>query len=483
MSEKSNINLHLKIELSNGIHIKKLSVPEHILSKLKRTAVFQNPAYYQALKMRLPTWDKPRYIDCSDDTEDELVLPRGCLENVLTVISDFGGINEIKDNRESGAKIDVEFSGELKDEQKEARDALLRNECGVLSVGTGFGKTVIATSLIAERKINTLIIVNTHALLNQWKKAVKNFLSFDADSIGGGKEKLTGLIDIAVMQSLLKKKSDEKVNNEVSEVKELVKNYGMVIVDECHHISAFTFEQVLKSVGAKYVYGLTATPVRRDGHQPIIFMQCGSVRFKTDAKVLAAEHGFSHYLIPRFSSFAPIAVYDEKEKTVNHYYQAISESTARNALIVEDIKSAVSEGRSPLVLSERVEHINHLKTLLEGAAQNIIVITGKGSAKKKRTTLEKLNAVPSDERLIVLATGKYAGEGFDNPRLDTLFLTMPISWKGTLQQYAGRLHRQYEGKTEARIYDYIDFKIPMLEPYVAKKTEGLRFHRLYDEAE
>ena len=417
---KTNFNLNFKIELSDGVHIQKFGIPEHILSKLKRTAVFQNPAYYQALKMRLPTWDKPRYIDCSDETEDELILPRGCFEDISEMISELDGSFEIKDSRQNGTKIDVSFDGNLNDEQKEAQDSLLKSECGVLSAGTGFGKTVIATSVIAEKKVNTLIIVNTHALLNQWKKALKTFLNFDTGTIGGGKEKLTGQIDIAVMQSLLKKKSDEKANNDVAEVKGLVANYGMVIVDECHHISAFTFEQVLKSVKAKYIYGLTATPVRRDGHQPIIFMQCGKIRFKTDSKTLAAAHGFSHYLIPRFSSFMPIFPDDEKEKAIHDYYKAIVENEARNALICKDIKSAVAEGRNPLVLSERVEHIKHLKELLEGMAQNIILISG----------------------------------------------------QGTLQQYAGRLHRQYEGKTEVRIYDYIDFKIPMLERMWQRRLKG-----------
>ena len=342
---------------------------------------------------------------------------------------------------------------------------------GVLSAGTGFGKTVTSTALIANQNTSTLIIVHTQALLEQWKKAIKQFLDITPGIIAAGKDKSQGIIDIALIQSLI----DSDKATKTSEIKQLTHEYGMVIVDECHHTSAFTFESVLKSIPAKYVYGLTATPFRRDGHQPIIFMQCGPIRYSVDARQMNKQQDFSLYLIPRFTSFKPLS--NEKsveEMNITEIYSELCESSSRNEQIIEDITEAVLNGRTALVLSERISHISMLAEKLQAAAQNVIIITGKGTQKQKRELLERLSAVPDDETLIVLATGKYAGEGFDLPRLDTLFLAMPFSWKGTLSQYCGRLHRNYEGKTEVQIYDYIDFRVPVLERMYHKRLKGYK---------
>ena len=461
----------VKISFDSQIHIQKHGITERALGAFRRLAVFSNPDFYKAECMRLPVWNKPRYIDCSKESQDELILPRGCLEEIKCCLDNLKVKYEISDNRIKGTTQNFSFNGTLKDNQPEALKALLAHDMGILSAGTGFGKTVTSTALIAKRNTSTLIIVHTQALLEQWKKAVKQFLDITPGIIAAGKDKSQGIIDIALIQSLI----DSDKTTKTSEVKQLAHEYGMVIVDECHHISAFSFESVLKSIPAKYVYGLTATPIRRDGHQPIIFMQCGPIRYSVDTRQMNKQQDFSHYLIPRFTSFKPLS--NEKpveEMNITDIYSELCESSSRNEQIIEDIKEAVLNERTALVLSERITHISMLAEKLQDAAQNVIIITGKGTQKQKRELLEKLSAVPDDETLIVLATGKYAGEGFDVPRLDTLFLAMPFSWKGTLSQYCGRLHRNYEGKTEVQIYDYIDFRVPVLERMYHKRLKGYK---------
>ena len=461
----------VKISFDSQIHIQKHGISERALGAFRRLAVFSNPDFYKAERMRLPVWNKPRYIDCSKESQDELVLPRGWLEEIKCCLDNLKVKYEISDTCIKGTTQNFSFNGTLKDNQPEALKALLAHDMGILSAGTGFGKTVISTDLIASRNTSTLIIVHTQTLLEQWKKAIKSFLDITPGIIAAGKDKSQGLIDIALIQSLI----DSDKATKTSEIKQLTHEYGMVIVDECHHISAFTFESVLKSIPAKYVYGLTATPIRRDGHQPIIFMQCGPIRYSIDTRQMNKQQDFYHYLIPRFTSFKPLSnEVPVEEMNITDIYSEVCESISRNEQIIEDIKEAVLKGRTALVLSERVTHISMLAEKLQGAAQNVIIITGKGTQKQKRELLEKLSAVPDDETLIVLATGKYAGEGFDVPRLDTLFIAMPFSWKGTLSQYCGRLHRNYEGKTKVQIYDYIDFRVPVLERMYHKRLKGYK---------
>ena len=417
--------------------------------------------------MRLPLYNIPRYIDCSGETEDALLLPRGNLGYIQKLLNDCNTFYEITDEREKGIGIDVDFTAELYEEQKEALQALLKSDIGILSAGTGFGKTVTAAALIAKRKTNTIILVQTHTLLEQWKKAIKRFLNYEAGTIAAGKDMSTGIIDIAIIKSLTEKNSDAvKLRRHI---------YGMLIVDECHHVSAFGTETLVKSFRAKYVYGLTATPVRRDGRQKIIFMQCGQILYATTAKQMNRVQNFEHYFIPRFTSFHIAA--DNQANTqpsIQNYYSEMVKAEARNILIMSDVKAAVKEGRTPLVLSDRIEHLKLLKECLKDAAANVIMITGKGTQKEKKEQLEVLSKVPASESLIVLATGKYAGEGFDNPRLDTLTLAMPFSWKGTLAQYCGRLHRNFAGKEEVLIYDYVDFRVPAFDRMYRNRLKGYK---------
>ena len=292
---QSDFSDTVRIVLSNCVQISKKGSSEKALGVLRRTAVFLNPEYFKNLRMHLPLYNIPRYIDCSKENDDYLLLPRGNLPKVIEKLEEANAKYEITDKRETGQKIDFQFTGKLYDEQKGALKALLKEDVGILSAGTGFGKTVVASALIAERNVNTLILVQSHALLEQWKKAIKQFLDITPGTIAAGKNKSTGIVDIAIVNSLIEKGSDE--------LRPRSYKYGMLIVDECHHVSAFSTENLVASFKAKYVYGLTATPIRRDGHQKIIFYQCGSVLYSTTTKQMNAAQDFAHYFIPRFSSF------------------------------------------------------------------------------------------------------------------------------------------------------------------------------------
>ena len=464
---QSDFPATVKIVLSNYVQISTNGISEKALGVLRRTAVFLNPEYFKNLRMHLPLYNIPRYIDCSKENDDYLLVPRGNLSKVIEKIEEANAKYEITDERETGQEIYLHFNAELYNEQKDALKALLKEDIGILSAGTGFGKTVVASSLIAERKTNTLILVQSHALLEQWKKAIKQFLEFTPGTIAAGKDKSTGIVDIAIVNSLIEKGSDE--------VKPRSFKYGMLIVDECHHVSAFSTENLVASFNAKYVCGLTATPIRRDGHQKIIFYQCGSVLYSTTTKQMNAVQNFAHYFIPRFSSFHYIPELtdsDSKNPSINQYYEKLISNSVRNELIIEDVKNAVKAARTPLVLSERIEHLNLLYKQLADSAKNVIFITGRGTQKQKNEILEKLRTVSSDESLIILATGKYAGEGFDYPRIDTLMLAMPFSWKGTLAQYCGRLHRNFAGKNEVQIFDYVDYRIPVFDRMYQNRLKG-----------
>ena len=464
---------------ANMIYIPANGFAPRVRNQLLRLAAFRNPDFYKSQAMRLPIYDKPRIICAAEERDGYLALPRCCEPDLIELLETAGASYEIEDKTFGGNGIQVRFKGELLPEQIPAAEALLAHDNGILSATTAFGKTVIAAYQIGQRKVNTLVLVHTQALLNQWKKALSEFLEINETlpelpkkrgrkkersligQLGGSKNNLSGFVDIAIMQSLISG----------VEVRELVKDYGMVIVDECHHVSAVSFEQVLKEVNAKYVYGLTATPARQDGHQPIIHMQCGPIRYQVDAKVQAKKRPFDHAVIPKFTSFTQ-PVTDEAPWKITDAYAAMQVNKERNNKIVVDVLTAVTEGRTPIVLTERYDHAKLLADILREKSKNVVLLSGKGTAKEKRETLQGLSQIPAGEPLILVATGRYVGEGFDLPRLDTLFLAMPVSWKGTLAQYAGRLHRNYEGKQEVLIYDYVDIRVPMLERMYHKRLSG-----------
>ena len=474
---KNDFPIIMSVVRANMLYVPTADLSAKAKNRIKRLAAFRNPDFYRAQAMRFPIYDKPRIICTADITDEYIAIPRGCEDALCQLFDETGVCYSIEDKTNSGKVIPVAFHGELREEQQPAADALLSQSTGVLSATTAFGKTVVASYMIGQRKTNTLILVHTQALMAQWKRSLESFLNFDMEPpeekrgrgrrkawspvgiLGAGKDTTHGVIDIALMQSL--------VNSD--EVKELVRDYGMVIVDECHHISAVNFEMILKYANAKYVYGLTATPTRQDGHHPIIFMQCGAIRYRVDAKEQAEKRGFEHYLIPRFTN----THYPSEEKTsITDIYRKLSENEMRNSMIVSDVAEALKAGRNPIVLTERREHVSLLADRILNFCQNVIQLIGTSSARERRETMERLEAIPDDQPVVIVATGKYVGEGFDYPRLDTLFLALPIAWKGKVAQYAGRLHRYYRSKTEVQVYDYADIHIPVLERMYQKRVKS-----------
>lgn len=417
--------------------------------------------------MRLPTYDKQRIICCASVEAKHVVLPRGCLDDAIGLLESNGIHVKLADHRERGLEVQVRFLGTLRDDQRRAVEALKEHEFGVLAATTAFGKTVIAAALIAERRCNTLVLVHRRELLGQWVERLKQFLSLgknDLGVIGGGKRKPSGRVDVAVIQSLVRK----------GEVSDLIAGYGQLIVDECHHLSAQSFEQVARRSKARFVLGLSATVVRKDGRQPIIFMQCGPVRFRVDAKAQAERSCFEHRVQVRATDFQlPIQLQGQERVPMPQLYAALAADEARNELIFDDVLTALEAGRSPLVPTERRDHLESLHVRFEKFARNIVVLRG-GMGMRERRAAEARLRVPEPEERLVLSTGRFLGEGFDDSRLDTLFLVSPISWKGTLAQYVGRLHREHQGKSEVRVYDYVDANVPVLARMAARRRAGYK---------
>jgi superfamily II DNA or RNA helicase len=451
----------LTVTLANLIYFKKAQLPQTLANRLIRLAAFQNPAFYKAQAMRMSVWDKPRIIGCAENYPQHIALPRGCLEAALSLLRDNDIACELKDERFAGAPLDVAFVGTLRIDQETAVSAMLQHDAGVLCAPTAFGKTVTAAAIIARRGVNTLILVHRTELLKQWQERLQAFLGIGkgvVGTIGGGKAKSTGRIDIAVMQSLSRQ----------GEVNPLVEDYGQVIVDECHHVGAASFDAILKRTRAKYVLGLTATPIRRDGQQPIIFMQCGPMRH-TAATPAGAPQDLE--VIPQLR-FARIDL--PSEAGIQDVFRYLANDQDRTNAIAVEIQGALAQGRKVLVLTERTEHLDAIRAARDGYEPGPFVLHGRMSKKQRGALIGQLEALPSDAPRILLATGKLVGEGFDHPPLDTLVLAMPVSWKGTLQQYAGRLHREHASKTGVRIIDFVDTGHPALLRMWEKRQRGYR---------
>jgi superfamily II DNA or RNA helicase/very-short-patch-repair endonuclease len=456
----------LELTLANQIYIGKEVLPPALRNRLIRLAAFQNPEFYKAQAMRLSTYDKPRIIACAEDHPKHIGLPRGCLDDLLQTLSGLNIKTVVRDQRNPGQPLKATFQGELRPEQIVAAQAMLAQDTGVLAATTAFGKTVVAAWLIAKRGVNTLVLVHRRQLQQQWIERLSTFLGMPVrviGRIGGGRNKPTGLLDVGVTQSL--------VRNGV--VDDLVGNYGHLIVDECHHLSAQSFEQVARQARAKFVTGLSATVMRKDGHHPIIFMQCGPVRYRANSKERVAAHPFKHTVMVRPTDFRPLRPANPNVRQQFHeLYEELIADEERNQLICHDLIQTLREGRSPLVLTERNEHLNSLTKQLAPEVRHLVVLRG-GMRKKELDAISaRLAAIPADEARVILATGRYVGEGFDDARLDTLFLTLPVSWHGTIAQYVGRLHRLYDGKREVRVYDYADLNVPMLARMFDRRGRG-----------
>ena len=469
----------VRIILRDGVRVLREGLRPRLQNAIRRLAAYSNPDFYKKLKLGFSTLDVPRIVYCGYDDEEAIVLPRGCGEPLFNMLDDAGIQYDITDNRQEGRPLRVSFNGELFPEQSAAAGDLLSYENGVLNAATAFGKTVVGAYLIATRKVNALVLVHNVEIMNNWVKDLERFLTIDENlpsyttptgrvkfrkshigTFGSQSDKLTGLIDVAMITSLGK---DEDINP-------IVKNYGMVIMDECHHAAAYTSESVLRAITAKYVYGLTATMKRDDGQERKILMQIGPVRHRYTAKDRAKKQGIGHYVYPRFTRLVDVA----EKSSITDVLSLVAESEIRNLQIVSDAIDCIRIGRTPIVITKRKEHAARLYELLKDSAQHIFLLQGGGGSKARAELRERMAAVPKNETMLVVAIGQYIGEGFNYPRLDTLLLAMPISFENNVEQYAGRLNRDYEGKKDVIVFDYIDQYVPVLERMYNKRLRTYR---------
>lgn len=456
----------VEMVLGDQIYLANDALPPALRNRLLRLAAFQNPEFYRAQAMRLPVYDKPRIICCAELLSGHVALPRGCLDGVRAELAARSIRAVLRDERCGGVPFVASFQGELRPDQQVAAKAMLAHDTGVLAATTAFGKTVLAAWLIAQRGVNCLVLVHRQQLLEQWIERLSAFLNLPAKSIGrlgGGRRKLTGALDVALIQSFVRK----------GVVDDRLAHYGHLIVDECHHVPAHGFELVARRAKARYVTGLSATVVRKDGHHPIIFMQCGPVRHRVDAREQAAARPFSHEVLVRPTGFrAPGEPETDSRVEFQRLLHALVADDNRNRLICADVIKAVRAGRFPLVLTERTEHLQTLAAKLAAEVREVVTLQGGMGRKALCGALERLTGASGATGRVVVATGRFVGEGFDDARLDTLFLALPVSWQGTIAQYAGRLHRLYETKRSVQIYDYPDLDVPMLARMFDRRCRG-----------
>ena len=452
----------ITITLANHVYFDLSEIPSALAARLRRLASFSNPVFFKTQALRFSTHGIPRFISCARIEQGYLAIPRGCLDEALELLTENQIEVQLDDQRERGTKLKSTKSlVKLRKNQQAVVRAMSKHDAGILHAPTAFGKTVTAIGMITKRKANTLILVHSRQLLDQWKERLKSFLpDTDVGIIGGGKKKPTGVVDIATYQSLINKK-----DNTVSEI---VQDYGHVIVDECHHVSAPRFEMVLNEVRAKYVLGLTATPERQDGHQKIIFMAAGPIRHKVKS---TTEEKFEQQVVVHQLYDTPPRqlVHSEERPKISDAYRWIMENDQRTQRIISDVLACIQQSKHPIVLTERREHAETINAMLLDKEVDSVVLKGAMRASERKAVEEQL---PTAQ--VVVATGKYVGEGFDLPRLDTLFLAMPIAWKGSLAQYAGRIHRESDGKDRVTIYDYVDCSLPMLQRMFNKRELGYK---------
>lgn len=475
----SDVDGKLRIVIADKVYVEKTHMKPNLQNKIRRLAAYNNPEYFKKQAIGLPTLGIPRIAYSGEDTDQYISIPRGCLEKLCNNLKLSSIEYELEDKRNYGKRIDVAFAGKLYLEQKDASSHMLENDIGILSAATGFGKTVVGSYLIAERKVNTLILVHTNEIMQNWLTDLDRFLEINEDypqyttktgrirtrksligKLSGAHNSLTGIIDVAMVSSLGKGEN----------VKPYVKNYGMVIMDECHHGAADTIESVLSEVNARYVYGLTATVKREDGKDKTVMMHFGPVRYSFTAKDKSILQGIEHVLEPRFTPITSARI----KLTANEAYDIVVNSDIRNNIIAEDIEKNVMNGHTPIVLSKRKTQIEALFDKVKDKADHVLVLTGGKTQTERNNIREELNSIPPNESLIILATGQYIGEGFNCSRLDTLFLAMPIAWDGNVEQYTGRLNRSYEGKEKVTVVDYVDHHIDMFANMYNKRLRTYR---------
>lgn len=481
---KNDVEGKLHIILSNGIYVDNTNLKAAMQNRIRRMAAISNPVFYKNQAIGTSNYDTARWIYLGKDhLSGYIQIPRGLQDELWENIKQADIDYEMEDERQQGRKINVDFKGELRPEQDKALKELIRYDNGILHAATAFGKTVVSSAIIAQKKINTLIILESSALIEQWKEALEKFLNINEGlptyetktgrvrkrksligTLQGAHDSMTGIIDIAMAGSLCKKGKYHKMMNE----------YGLVLIDECHHSASETIANVLKEVKAKYVYGVTATPKRGDGLEKINYMLIGPIRYSYTAKEKAKEQGIQHLVYPRFTrTVLPRGVITDKMHP-NEAYEIIHNNDVRDEQIIEDVKNCVAAGRTPVVLSRYKDHSEKFYERLKSYADHVFLMTGNNSKKEHRKILEQMHQVDKNESLILIATGSLVGEGFDFPRLDTLFMATPVSFRGVVEQYAGRLNRDYAGKENVIIYDYVDNHIPMFNNMYMKRLKAYK---------
>lgn len=477
----ADVSGEMQIVLADQIYISTENLKPRLQNQIRRMAAFSNPAYFKNQAIGLSNYAQSRFIYLGADDNGYICIPRGILDQLKERCEQSGIAFRITDKRTAGRTIAVRFTGELRQNQKDAVNALLQHDCGILSAATAFGKTVTCSSMIAEKKVSTLIVLESSALVDQWEKALIKFLSIDEELpeyhtktgrvkkrksligvIQGSKDTSTGIIDIAMAGSLFKK----------GEPHPRLNAYGLVLVDECHHSASDTMSTVLKAVTAKHVYGATATPFRGDGLDKIVDMLLGPVRYRYTAREKSEEQGMAHLIIPRFTG--TVSPHGREKLHVNEAYDLIRNNDLRNRMILEDIRTCILNGRTPLVLTRFTEHAAILYEQAKEYADRVFLLTGKISKKEQKLLRAEMDAVVPDESVLLIATGQLIGEGFDYPRLDTLIMATPVAWKGIVEQYAGRLNREYPGKACVQIYDYIDSHIPVFDRMYTKRLRAYK---------
>ena len=481
---KNDVEGKLHIILANGIYVDNTNLNAAMQNRIRRMAAFSNPVFYKNQAIGTSNYDTARWIYLGKDhLSGYIQIPRGLQDELWENIKQADIDYEMEDERQQGRKINVDFKGELRPEQDKALKELIRYDNGILHAATAFGKTVVSSAIIAQKKINTLIILESSALIEQWKEALEKFLNINEGlptyetktgrvrkrksligTLQGAHDSMTGIIDIAMAGSLCKKGKNHKMMNE----------YGLVLIDECHHSASETIANVLKEVKAKYVYGVTATPKRGDGLEKINYMLIGPIRYSYTAKEKAKEQGIQHLVYPRFTRTVPPRGVITDKMHPNEAYEIIHNNDVRDEQIIEDVKNCVAAGRTPVVLSRYKDHSEKFYERLKGYADHVFLMTGNNSKKEHRKILEQMHQVDKNESLILIATGSLVGEGFDFPRLDTLFMATPVSFRGVVEQYAGRLNRDYAGKENVIIYDYVDNHIPMFNNMYMKRLKAYK---------
>ena len=472
----------VRIVLADRIYIDSSGMSNKTKRQLRRMATFSNKQYFQNQAMDMPNYDESRFIYLGSDEGKYIVLPRGLREDIQKKFDNAGIRYKIEDKRTQGRELNISFKGELRESQIPAAETMLENETGILHAATAFGKTVVCCDMIARRGISTLILVDRADLMNQWIKRLDEFLDIDEElpeyqtktgrtrkrksligNLQGAHDTLTGIVDVAMIRSLKKKDGFHP----------MLKEYAQVYFDECHHAASESAIEVLQEINAKYVYGVTATPKRGDGKEKINEFLLGPIRYRFTAKDRAEEQNIDHLVYPRFTrTVKPHHL--SKTPYGNDAYELIRNNDVRDEQIIRDVADCVQAGRTPVVLTKYVDHANKLSERLKKYADRLILLTGANGTKVRRAQVKELNEVDDSDSLILVGTGSLLGEGFDFPRLDTLFMATPVSGENVVEQYVGRLNRDYDGKENVIVYDYVDSHIPKFDKMYAARLKAYK---------